>query len=204
MSLCDKIKAGKFILTSEIGPPKGIDIEEMLKDAELIKGKVDAINVTDLQSSVMRIGSLAICKLLIERGMEPVFQITGTGWPTRDGTGIRDYIHVWDLAEAHVKAVENFDQALARSGVERPYLLINLGTGRGVTVRQLVAAFEGVYGRAVAKEEVPPRPGDVAGAFANADLAKKLIGWEAVLPIEQGIADALRWGEVRASVLGVG
>ena len=76
MSLCDKIKAGKFILTSEIGPPKGIDIEEMLNDAELIKGKVDAINVTDLQSSVMRIGSLAICKLLIERGLEPVFQIT--------------------------------------------------------------------------------------------------------------------------------
>jgi len=76
MSLCDKIKAGKFILTSEIGPPKGIDIEEVLKDADLIKGKVDAINVTDLQSSVMRIGSLAICKLLIERGLEPVFQIT--------------------------------------------------------------------------------------------------------------------------------
>jgi len=76
MSLCDKIKAGKFIVTSEIGPPKGTDVEEVLKDAELIKGKVDAINVTDLQSSVMRIGSLAICKLLIERGLEPVFQIT--------------------------------------------------------------------------------------------------------------------------------
>jgi len=76
MSLCDKIKAGKFILTSEIGPPKGTDIEEVLKDADLIKGKVDAINVTDLQSSVMRVGSLAICKLLIERGIEPVFQMT--------------------------------------------------------------------------------------------------------------------------------
>ena len=76
MSLCDKIKAGKFILTSEIGPPKGTDIEEMLKDAELIKNRVDAVNVTDLQSSVMRVGSLAICKFLIERGIEPVFQIT--------------------------------------------------------------------------------------------------------------------------------
>jgi len=76
MSLCDKIKAGKFILTSEIGPPKGTDIEEMLKDAELIKDRVDAVNVTDLQSSVMRVGSLAICKFLIERGIEPVFQIT--------------------------------------------------------------------------------------------------------------------------------
>ena len=76
MSLCDKIKEKKFILTSEIGPPKGTDIEEVLKDADLIKGKVDAINVTDLQSSVMRVGSLAICKLLIERGIEPVFQVT--------------------------------------------------------------------------------------------------------------------------------
>jgi len=76
MSLCEKIKQGKFILTSEIGPPKGTDIEEMLKDADLIKGKVDAINVTDLQSSVMRVGSLAICRLLLERGMEPVFQVT--------------------------------------------------------------------------------------------------------------------------------
>lgn len=76
MSLCEKIKAKKFILTSEIGPPKGTDIEQVLKDAELIKGKVDAINVTDLQSSVMRVGSLAICRLLVERGMEPVFQMT--------------------------------------------------------------------------------------------------------------------------------
>ena len=76
MALCEKIKQGKFILTSEIGPPKGTDIEEMLKDADLIKGKVDAINVTDLQSSVMRVGSLAICRLLLERGLEPVFQVT--------------------------------------------------------------------------------------------------------------------------------
>nr|MBU1328895.1 methylenetetrahydrofolate reductase [Candidatus Omnitrophota bacterium] len=76
MALCDKIKTGKFIVTSEIAPPKGTEVEEILKDAELVKGRVDAINVTDLQSSVMRTGSLAICKLLIERGLEPVFQIT--------------------------------------------------------------------------------------------------------------------------------
>ena len=76
MSLCDKIKSGKFIVTSEIAPPKGTDVEEILKDAELVKGRVDAINVTDLQSSVMSTGSLAVCKLLIEHGLEPVFQIT--------------------------------------------------------------------------------------------------------------------------------
>jgi len=76
MSLCDKIREKKFILTSEIGPPKGTDIKEMLEDAELIRDRVDAINVTDLQSSVMRVGSLAICRLLIERSIEPVFQMT--------------------------------------------------------------------------------------------------------------------------------
>jgi methylenetetrahydrofolate reductase (NADPH) len=76
MALCEKIKSGKFIVTSEIAPPKGIDVEEILKDAELVRGRVDAINVTDLQSSVMRTGSLAMCKLLLERGLEPVFQIT--------------------------------------------------------------------------------------------------------------------------------
>ena len=76
MSLREKIKTGKFIVTSEIGPPKGIDIKEVLEDAELIKGRVDAINVTDLQSSVMRVGSLAICRLLKEKGFEPVYQMT--------------------------------------------------------------------------------------------------------------------------------
>ncbi len=76
MTFCEKIKAGKFVVTSEIGPPKGIDIKEVLDDAELIKGRVDGINVTDLQSSVMRVGSLAICRLLKERGHEPIFQLT--------------------------------------------------------------------------------------------------------------------------------
>jgi len=76
MTFCDKIKAGKFLVTSEIGPPKGIDLKEMLEDAGLIKSRVDAINVTDLQSSVMRVGSLAVCRLLVERGMTPIFQMT--------------------------------------------------------------------------------------------------------------------------------
>lgn len=139
----------------------------------------------------------------VAQGREPVFEITGTDWPTRDGTGIRDYIHVWDLAEAHVQAVEGFDEAFARSEhPEHPYLVINLGTGHGVTVRELVTAFEKVYGQTINKRETPPRPGDVAGAYANADTAKKLLGWEARLPVEQGIADALKWGKVRGKVLG--
>jgi 5,10-methylenetetrahydrofolate reductase len=76
MSFCEKLQQHKFVVTSEIGPPKGTDIKEMLEDADLIKLRVDAINVTDLQSSVMRVGSLAVCRLLKERGIEPIFQMT--------------------------------------------------------------------------------------------------------------------------------
>jgi len=75
-NLSDALKSGKFVVTAEIGPPKGVDIEEMLEDAELLRGRVDAINVTDQQSSVMRLGSLATCRLLKERGLEPVLQMT--------------------------------------------------------------------------------------------------------------------------------
>ena len=76
MTFKEKIQAGKFLVTSEIGPPKGIETKTILEDAELIRGRVDAINVTDLQSSVMRLGSLAVCALLKQKGLEPIFQIT--------------------------------------------------------------------------------------------------------------------------------
>ena len=134
-------------------------------------------------------------------GKEPVFEITGVNWPTRDGTGIRDYIHVWDLALAHIKAVQHFERVFEHSQSGEPYQVINLGTGRGVTVKELVEAFETVYGQKINQVEMPPRPGDVAGAYANADTAKQLLDWEASLPIEQGIADALKWGEIRETIL---
>ncbi|MDD5237390.1 MAG: methylenetetrahydrofolate reductase [Candidatus Omnitrophica bacterium] len=76
MTFKEKIQSGKFLITSEIGPPKGIEVKGMLEDAELIRGRVDAINVTDLQSSVMRLGSLAVSSLLKQKGFEPVFQLT--------------------------------------------------------------------------------------------------------------------------------
>ncbi len=142
----------------------------------------------------------------VSMGKLPVFEITGVDWPTRDGTGIRDYIHVWDLARAHVKAVEQFEQVFERSGdspsnPDSRYVVINLGTGSGVTVREIVTAFENVIGREINKKDSPPRPGDVAGSYANADTALRLLGWKAELPIEQGIADALKWGDLRESVL---
>jgi UDP-glucose 4-epimerase len=136
-------------------------------------------------------------------GLLPAFEITGTTWPTRDGTGLRDYLHVWDLAQAHLLAVTDFDGAFQRAGnPEDGYMVINLGTGRGVTVRELVTAFEHVWGQKINTKESPPRPGDVAGACANADTAKRLLGWKAGLTIERAIADALQWGKLRKSILG--
>jgi methylenetetrahydrofolate reductase (NADPH) len=76
MNLEEKLKNGKFIITSEVGPPKGTNIMPHIEEAELLKEKADAFNVTDMQSSVMRLGSLAVCKLLVERGLEPIYQLT--------------------------------------------------------------------------------------------------------------------------------
>jgi UDP-glucose 4-epimerase len=143
--------------------------------------------------------SHAIARLVeVQLGKQPQFTITGTDYPTRDGTGIRDYIHVWDLARAHVKAVEDFTGVFERAGYPPDnFLVINLGTGHGVTVRELVAAFEKVIGQPINKVDGPRRPGDTAGSYTNADKAKQLLDWQAELPIEQGIADALKWGELK-------
>jgi len=129
------------------------------------------------------------------------FSITGVNWPTRDGSGIRDYLHVWDLAQAHVCALNHFDEAMEK--MHATYLPINLGTGNGVTVKELVSAFETVWGKPLNKIETDPRPGDVAGAYANCTRARELLGWEAKLSIEDGIRDALRWSLTeRKKVLG--
>ncbi|UMG91165.1 UDP-glucose 4-epimerase GalE [Nocardioides sp. TF02-7] len=133
-------------------------------------------------------------------GLRDVFTITGTDLPTRDGTGIRDYIHAWDLARAHVRAVEEFDAVIAAE--EKPYSYINLGAGDGVTVRELVAAVERVVGKPVPVREAPPRPGDAVGAFANADKAARLLGWRTEHTLDEAIASALAWGEKRKAVLG--
>lgn len=76
MSLKNALESGNFVVTAEVGPPKGTDIKEMLHHAEMLKGKIDAVNVTDNQSAVMRICSIAICKLLLDMGLDPVLQMT--------------------------------------------------------------------------------------------------------------------------------
>lgn len=146
--------------------------------------------------------SLVLGKLVdTALGKQDTFRITGVDWPTRDGSGIRDYIHIWDLAQAHIKAVLGFNSVFERSN-EKEYTAINLGTGKGVTVKELVAAFEKVFGKEINKEQAPPRPGDVAGAYASCEKAERLLGWKAEMSIEQGIEHALEWGKIRRRILG--
>jgi UDP-glucose 4-epimerase len=156
----------------------------------------------DLESGIyVREPSHVLGQLVMAaQGLKDAFTITGVEHPTRDGTGIRDYIHVWDLARAHVVAVERFEEVLAT--VNAPSTIINVGTGDGVTVRELVASFERVFGEKVPIREAPPRPGDAVGAFANVDKARDVLGWTAELTIDDAIASALAWGRKRKEILG--
>jgi UDP-glucose 4-epimerase len=146
--------------------------------------------------------SHALGKLIHARANGLPFRITGTDWPTRDGSGIRDYVHVWDLAKAHVAAVQRFDEVLPLDGPSC-YEVINLGTGQGTTVRELITAFESVTGAPLLVEVAPPRPGDNAGAFTRTEKAERLLGWRPELSLEQGIADTLAWFDRREAVLGL-
>ncbi|MCX7542229.1 UDP-glucose 4-epimerase GalE [Corynebacterium sp. P5848] len=145
--------------------------------------------------------SHAMGKMIEAKNAGKPFTVTGVEWPTRDGSGIRDYIHVWDLAQAHCRAVERFDDVVPGTDTESSYRVINLGTGDGTTVFELADAFSRVSGEKLEVVTGPPRPGDVAGAFTRSSRAKDELGWVAEHSIDEGIADTLKWFEVRGSVL---
>ena len=119
-------------------------------------------------------------------GRRDKLRIFGNDYDTADGTGVRDYIHISDLAAGHVSALD----ALARiNGVEA----VNLGTGQGHSVLEMVAAFEKASGKTVAHAVAPRREGDVAASFAATDKARDLLGWEAKLGLDAMCADAWNW-----------
>lgn len=116
-------------------------------------------------------------------GKLPELRIWGNDYPTPDGTGVRDYIHVVDLAEGHVATLKKLE--------EKPGLVIyNLGTGKGTSVLQLVHAFEKANGVKIPYEFMARRPGDIAENFANCDKAKKELHWSARFSIEDACRDA--------------
>jgi UDP-glucose-4-epimerase GalE len=137
---------------------------------------------------------LAIEAALGGKGLE----IYGTDYPTPDGTAIRDYIHVQDLADAHVAA-------LAKLGEGATSLFVNLGTGRGHSVREVIAAVEKLSGRKVPAREVDRRAGDPPALVADARRAADVLGWRAHLPgIETIVEHAWRWRQTRVNAAGAG
>ena len=122
-------------------------------------------------------------------------QVFGNDYPTPDGTGVRDYIHVVDLARGHLAAL---DALRRRPGV----LTVNLGTGRGHSVLEMVRAFAAASGKPVPYRVVGRRSGDVAQCYADASLARSMLGWEARLGIEAMCADTWRWQLWAAENLG--
>lgn len=118
-------------------------------------------------------------------GKRERLQVFGGDYPTPDGTGVRDYIHVVDLAKGHIKAL---------AALDRPRLLtVNLGTGRGYSVLEMVAALAQASGCAVPYEIVARRPGDVAQCYADPALALELLGWQAELDLTRMCEDSWRW-----------
>ena len=123
------------------------------------------------------------------------FLVTGTDYPTRDGSGIRDYIHVWDLAAAHVAALGTFD------ALPGPATVINVGTGTGTTVRELLSAFNSVADSPVEVRDAGRRPGDIVGAYTRIDRAKRLLSWRPRYDVAEGIRHSLHWAAIRDEIL---
>lgn len=119
-------------------------------------------------------------------GKRAELSVYGDDYPTFDGTGVRDYIHVVDLAQGHIKAIEKLN---TQPGV----VIYNLGTGKGYSVFEMVAAFEKASGRDVPYRIVGRRPGDIAACYADPEKARRELGWEARCHIEVMCRDTWRW-----------
>lgn len=128
----------------------------------------------------------------VANGQRERLSVFGGDYPTPDGTGVRDYIHVMDLAEGHVAAL---DYLLREKGV----FTVNLGTGRGYSVLDMVHAFEKASGRPVPYTVVPRRAGDIAACYADPALAEALLGWKARRGIDEMCRDAWRWQQTQQS-----
>lgn len=124
-------------------------------------------------------------------GRREKLSVWGSDYPTHDGTGVRDYIHVVDLALGHLKALEKL--------VAAQCFEVNLGTGTGYSVLDVITAFEKASGRKVAYALCPRRPGDVASCFADPQFAADFLGWKAERDIDAMCVDAWRWQEMNPS-----
>ena len=122
-------------------------------------------------------------------GLRKELSVFGGDYPTKDGTAIRDYIHVVDLAKAHVAAL----QRLIGQDQKEPYEIFNLGTGKGSSVLEVIKAFEKITNQKINYKIVGRRTGDIVAAYADTALANKELGWKASLSLEEALASAWKW-----------
>ncbi len=123
-------------------------------------------------------------------GIRPSVTVFGNDYPTPDGTCIRDYIHVMDLAEAHVAALQNLYAAQKEAG---NYQVFNVGTGDGHSVLELIKTFEEVSGQPLKHQIGPRRAGDISAVYADATKVREVLGWSAKRSLRDALADAWRW-----------
>jgi UDP-glucose 4-epimerase len=135
--------------------------------------------------------ALAIQALIEAAAQGHPFRINGTDWHTPDGTPLRDFVHAWDVALAHVAVVQNWP-------VTGRHEIVNIGSGVGTTVRQLADVFNELVERPVAIEYGARRAGDIVGGYTSTERARQLFGWEPTRTVEDAVTDALRWAEHRA------
>ncbi|HMK49812.1 MAG TPA: methylenetetrahydrofolate reductase [Thermodesulfovibrionales bacterium] len=166
MAFRDVLNSGKFVVTAEIGPPKGTDIHDMLHHIELLKGKIDAANVTDNQSAVMRICSMAVCKIALDHGLEPILQMTCRD---RNRIGLQS-----DLLGACVLGINNVlcmtgdyvtagDHKDAKpvydvESVQLLQIVDSLNSGRDISGKELKGATDFIQGAVVTPEAAPLEP----------------------------------------------
>jgi methylenetetrahydrofolate reductase (NADPH) len=158
MSLRPALESEKFLVTAEVGPGKGTDVEHLLKDAEIIKDRVDAINVTDLQSSVMRLGSMAVCHMLTDMGIDPIFQVT-----CRDRNRLAlqsDLLSGWVLGIRNVLALTGDHPTLGDHPTAKPGFELD-----SVTLLEVIGRLNA--GQDMTGNELKGAPDFLCGAVVN-------------------------------------
>nr|CAD2191508.1 unnamed protein product [Meloidogyne enterolobii] len=198
MLCCQKFNVKEFIFSSSAtvyGEPESLPLTEESRVGLGItnpygqtKFMVERI-LMDLKRAEQMpyIAKVAVGKL-------PHLNIFGTNYNTPDGTGVRDYIHIVDLAKAHVSALDNIGKDIPKgSNGEELAEIYNLGTGKGYSVKEMVAALEKASGKKLTVKEVEPRLGDLAILYCDPSLALKKLGWKAEYGIDEMCRDTWNW-----------
>lgn len=163
---------------------KAFDLNAVILRYFNVAGCIENGEMGDTQLNVQ---NLIPSIMLSHLGIRPTqLKVFGNDYPTRDGTGVRDYIHVMDLVEGHLKALENLKK---NEGVQ----IFNLGSGNGYSVMEVIKTFEKVSGEKLSYEVVERRPGDVVEQYCDSTKAKKEMDWQAQRDLEQMIESMWRW-----------